>query len=158
NLTAIATGPGSIGVEAFDSNFEEPGSYLLDMRNSIVSGGSVDILAAKGAGGPGNIVVANSNFDTSAAKPPATLTGVADQHAPPLSVEAAAGAYREAPGSPTIDAGSSEGVGALDLAGNPRLLGSAPDIGAYEFVPAPPAAAALTALSVTPRSFRPRSS
>ena len=38
------------------------------------------------------------------------------------------------------------------------LLGSAPDIGAFEFVPPPPpAAAALTSLSVSPKSFRPRS-
>ncbi len=156
NLTAVATGPGSIGVEALYTNFEDLGSYLLEVRNSIVSGDSLDILAAKGAGGPGNIIVANSNFDSSAATPPATLTGIANQTAPPRFADFAAGDYREAAGSPTIDAGSTEGIGPLDLAGNSRLLGSAPDIGAYEFVPPPPAAAALTSLSVSPKSFRPR--
>jgi hypothetical protein len=157
NLTAIATGPGSIGVEAEDSNSVEPGSYQLDVRNSIVSGAMADLVAAKGAGGPGNIVVTNSNFDSSAAESPATLTGAANQTAPPLFVDAAAGDYREAPGSPTIDAGSSEGISALDLAGNPRSLGAAPDIGAFELVPPALAArAALTSLSLSPRSFRPR--
>ena len=158
NLTAVATGPGSIGIEAQDTNGAEPGSYTLDVRNSIVSGESLDLLAAKGAGGPGNIVVSNSNFDSSAAKPPATLVSVANQTAPPLFVDASAGDYREAPSAPTIDAGSSEGIGALDLAGNPRLLGAAPDIGAYEFVPPAVAVAALTSLSVSPKSFRPRPS
>ena len=65
------------------------------------------------------------------------IAGAGNQTAPPLFVDGAAGDYREAPGSPTIDAGSPTGIGPLDLAGNPRALGPAPDIGAFEFVPPP---------------------
>lgn len=44
----------------------------------------------------------------------------------------------ERPGSPTIDAGSSSGLEATDLDGNPRIIGSAADIGAYETEAAAP--------------------
>jgi hypothetical protein len=43
-----------------------------------------------------------------------------------------------AAGSPTIDAGV-PGGGEFDLAGNPRSLGPAPDMGAYEWLPTAPA-------------------
>jgi hypothetical protein len=41
----------------------------------------------------------------------------------------------ERPGAPTINAGSSIGLEATDLDGNPRIIGPAADIGAYEFRP-----------------------
>jgi hypothetical protein len=46
------------------------------------------------------------------------------------------GGVRPAAGSPTIDAGTASG--AFDLDGKPRALGSAPDMGAYEWVPTAP--------------------
>ncbi len=60
--------------------------------------------------------------------------------AAPLFVSAAAGDYRQAPGSPTIDAGVPslfEGPMPTDLFGSPRTLGIAPDIGADETPAAP---------------------
>lgn len=50
--------------------------------------------------------------------------------------------FHELAGSVTIDAGVADSqLGAQDPDGDPRTLGSAPDIGAYEFVPpAPPPA------------------
>ncbi len=69
---------------------------------------------------------------------------------PPRFVAAAGGNFREAAGSPTIDAGVNDPAnGATDLDGNPRSLpgrltctvGNPPavtDIGAYEFVPTAP--------------------
>jgi hypothetical protein len=78
------------------------------------------------------------------------VTSTAAQTAPPRFVDAAAGNYREASGSPTIDAGVNDPAnGATDLAGNPRSLPgvitcTAPqppavtDIGAFEFVPIVP--------------------
>jgi hypothetical protein len=86
------------------------------------------------------------------------IGGPANQVAPPLFADAASGDYRPAAGSPTIDAGAvGDGLGPLYLAGRPRVLGSAPDIGAYEFVPPPPeAAGVLTSLAISPKSFRAR--
>jgi hypothetical protein len=42
----------------------------------------------------------------------------------------------ERPGAPTINRGYSKGLEATDLDGNPRVIGGAADIGAYEFRPA----------------------
>jgi hypothetical protein len=68
----------------------------------------------------------------------ATVAEAGDQTAPPLFVNAAAGDYREAPGSPTIDAGTDSPLnGPFDLEGNPRQIGPHTDIGAYEFLIAP---------------------
>jgi hypothetical protein len=156
NVTAIATGANSVGIQSRYTGFGS-GSHTLVLGNSIASGSTFDLRAEDSANGPGIIQVSNSNFDTISATGAASISGPANQQAPPAFVDAAAGDYREAPGSPTIDAGSSEGIGPLDLAGNPRLLGAAPDIGAFEFVPAPPppAAGVLTSLSVAPKAFRP---
>ena len=57
-----------------------------------------------------------------------------------MFVDPANGDYREAAGSPTIDAGVTDRSAPLDLDGNARTLGAAPDIGAFEFVPAAVAA------------------
>ncbi|HJS28517.1 MAG TPA: right-handed parallel beta-helix repeat-containing protein [Anaerolineales bacterium] len=53
-----------------------------------------------------------------------------------LFVDEAAGDYRLKPGSPAIDAGVALPDVPADLEGNPRPIGLAYDIGAYEFVPA----------------------
>jgi hypothetical protein len=150
NVTAIATGQNSVGIQSRYS-YIEPGTRTLFLANSIAQG-AFD-LRTEDSNGTGRIVVSNSNFDLVKEETPGAISGSANQTAPPLFV--GPGDFREAPGSPTIDAGSSEGGGPLDLAGNPRLLGAAPDIGAFEFVPPP--AGALTSLSVSPKSFRPRS-
>ena len=156
NLTAIATGVNSVGIQSRYTG-GAGGHHTLTVSNSIASGSTFDLRAENSVNGPGVIQVSNSNFDSASATGAATISGPANQSAPPAFVDAAAGDYREAPGSPTIDAGSGEGIGALDLAGNPRLLGAAPDIGAFEFVPPPPptAAATLASLAVLPKAFRP---
>jgi hypothetical protein len=158
NVTALATGANSVGIQA-RYNGPGGGSHTLILGNSIAGGSTFDLRAENSVNGPGAIQVSNSNFDSISATGAATVSGPANQSVPPVFVNAAAGDYREAPGSPTIDAGSGEGLGPLDLAGNPRLLGAAPDIGAFEFVPPPaplpPAAGALTSLAVVPKAFRP---
>jgi hypothetical protein len=156
NVTAIATGVNSVGIQA-RYNGPGGGNHTLILGNSIASGSTFDLRADNSVNGPGVIAVSNSNFDSVSGTGAATISGSANQLAPPVFVDAAAGDYREAPGSPTIDAGSIEGIGPLDLAGNPRALGAAPDIGAFEFVPPPPppAVAALTSLAVAPKAFRP---
>jgi hypothetical protein len=60
------------------------------------------------------------------------------------------GDYREAPGSPSIDAGSTTAApGELDLDGNLRQIGSKVDVGAYEFVPDAPTVSTPSVSSVT---------
>jgi hypothetical protein len=158
NVTAIATGVNSVGIQSRYTG-GAGGHHTLTVSNSIASGSTFDLRAESSANGPGAIQVSNSNFDSTSATGAASISGPANQSAPPAFVDAAAGDFREAPGSPTIDAGSGEGIGPLDLAGNPRLLGAAPDIGAFELVPPPPppppATGTLTSLAVVPKAFRP---
>ena len=47
NVTAIASGPGSVGL--FSSFFDtiKPGSYMADVKNSIIAGESADIVATQ---------------------------------------------------------------------------------------------------------------
>jgi hypothetical protein len=150
NVTAIASGENSAGIQSRATG----GTHTLTLANSIAEGAS-DLRTEDSVEGPGRIVVSNSNFDSAKAETEGAIGGTANQAAAPLFVAAASGDYRPAPGSPTIDAGAPGDLGALDLAGNPRLLGPAPDIGAYEFVPPPPAAM-LTSLAVAPKAFKPR--
>jgi hypothetical protein len=150
-VTAIASGADSAGIQS-RYNDSVAGSHILNLSNSIAQGASD--LRTEDANGPGRIAVSNSNFDLIKEETPGAIGGAGNQTAPPLFVNAGGGDYREASGSPTIDAGSPTGIGPLDLAGNPRALGPAPDIGAFEFVP-PPVAGALTSLTLSPKAFRP---
>jgi hypothetical protein len=156
NVTAIASGTVSTGVSA---EYNEPveGSYTLDLLNSIAQGDGQDLQAVAGAKGAGSIVVNHSNFDTSKAEGGAKVTdGGGNQTASPLFVDAESRNYHEAAGSPTIDAGIAGELGPLDLDGNPRILGPAPDMGAYEtsspvtVVPV----SQLQSLKLSPSSFR----
>jgi hypothetical protein len=167
NVTAIATGPGSIGVVSlFMLNpfipGATPGTTTVDLKNAIVSGAKTDLEARTEltATSTAKLVVANSNFDSTANGTNGTvIDGGANQSAPPAFVNAAAGDYREAAGSPTIDAGAADPLlGPLDLEGNPRVLGAGVDIGAFELVPPAamgPAAAAIKSLAISPRAFKP---
>lgn len=67
----------------------------------------------------------------------------------PLFAFAAFGDYAPMPGSPCIDAGASIGwmAGAMDVAGNPRIAGAQPDIGAHEY-PDGPVWCTFTALPI----------
>jgi hypothetical protein len=158
NVTAIATGPESTGVKsAYYNPGPEAGSHTIDLKNSIARGQGADLLAMYGLEGPGNIDVANSNFETRQEVGGAKVTDIGgNQKAAPIFVDAAHGDYREASGSPTIDAGVADRIGTLDLAGAPRLQGPAPDIGAYEAAapPAPPAPGQVQSLTISPKAFR----
>jgi hypothetical protein len=71
-----------------------------------------------------------------------TITDAHQLNVDPGFVNAPAGDYRLATGSPLINAGDpagpSAGASPTDLAGGPRVVGGQLDIGAYEFQPAPP--------------------
>jgi hypothetical protein len=158
NVTAIATGAKAVAIRVSYNGFMIGGACVLDLRNAIASGDLYDLQTNFGGFGPGNITVENSNFDVAKQEPSTTITqGAGNQTAPPLFVDAAAGNYRELAGSPTIDAGIASQIGSLDLDGNARVLGAAPDIGAFEFVPppvVPPAPGQIQSLSLAPRGFR----
>jgi hypothetical protein len=137
--TVIASGLGSVGVRATGEAFS------VELADTIASGDMLDLLAEDKTL---SLTASHSNFDSAQAQNGATFTsGAGNQSAPPLFTNAAANDYSEAIGSPTIDAGLAvPGVTpALDLAGNPRVVGAGLDIGAYEYVPpvVPPPVAPL---------------
>jgi len=157
--TAIAEGAESIGVRATMGAAFPPGTYTLDIKDTIADGGGVDLESREGLEGPGKIVVSSSNFNLVKEEPGMTIAqGAGNQTAPPLFADVAYGDYRELANSPTVDAGVADPLlGPLDLAGNTRVLGAAPDIGAFEFAPQPVVSLAvgeIQSLSVMPHRFR----
>jgi hypothetical protein len=157
NVTAV--GALGIRVETFDE-----ADVTVSGNNVIVAGTTRDLEAKtdSAAGTSAAIELNHSNFSTAATSGKNALVSPTDaegnQSAKPLFVNAAAGDFSEAAGSPTLDAGiESADNGATDLAGNPRNVGGVPacaepapgppDIGAYEFVPAAlPASSCVVAI------------
>jgi hypothetical protein len=151
NVTAIASGTNSFGALA-EYNEGVPGSFTLELENSILQGGEADLKPSAGPKGPGEILATHDNFDTASPVGEAkVIDGGGNQTAAPLFVDAENGDYREAPGSPTIDAGVAGELGPLDLSGSPRTLGAAPDIGAFEVTPP---VGQIQSLAVKPGAFR----
>jgi hypothetical protein len=152
NVTAIATGTGSKGVLALCGICLPAESINGDLKNTIASGTAADLETGSSA----TIVASHSNFDRAVPITPGSIVDAGgNQSAPPLFVDAASGNYREAAGSPTIDAGVADQLGATDFDGNPRVLGAAPDIGAFESAPPPvvPVVGEIQSLSLAPRKF-----
>jgi hypothetical protein len=119
NVTAMASADDSIGIRA-----DVDGSATV--VNVIVRGAKRDIEGHKGTA-----TAAFSNFRPGHSS--GLDAGVGNQSAEPLFADAD---YRPAAGSPTIDAGALDALATSpDPDGQPRALGGAPDIGAYEFVP-----------------------
>jgi hypothetical protein len=111
----------------------------VNVANTILRGGGQDVVATASESYAGRAELAHSNArngKVSATRPEEVVELGGNQSGEPLLTSD----FHELAGSPTIDAGLSDPlIGAEDLDGNPRTLGAAPDIGAYEFVP--PAAA-----------------
>jgi len=76
-------------------------------------------------------------------------------NADPLFANASAGDFDISSGSPVIDAGSASApdLPSTDIAGNSRPQGSAPDMGAYEFVPSAPGGGGCAFTSVSSGSW-----
>jgi hypothetical protein len=133
NVTAIATEPGSIAIGVFGS-----GALTVSLTNVIAQagpGGDGIRICTDVPGGPAEVTATHSNFVTWDVCGNADLIdGGGNQHDPPKFVDAATGDYRQAPGSPTINAGIDQPVtGAFDVDGDPRRIDTT-DIGADEFV------------------------
>ena len=80
----------------------------------------------------------HSNYDSEDEPGPATTVtdpgSGTNQVAAPQFADPASGEFHQAAGSPTINAGADDGLlGPLDLDGESRVQGPAPDIGADEF-------------------------
>jgi hypothetical protein len=149
NVTAIATTGWAIRAWAYTD------SVNVLARNVIArSGPGLDSLRAKALdpGTTAKITVDHSNWSGKMIEGNASIVdGGGNQTSAPAFVDAAAGDYRQAPGSPTINAGLTEFVdGPLDIDGDPRQIGTI-DIGADEFFVAP-AATTGAASAVTDHS------
>jgi hypothetical protein len=144
NVTTVATGTGSYGLQVQASNSSDQQTAVA--KNVIADGVSFDVRAVGGsAGSIATITLSNSNYaseqevqnsGTASVTDPGTGTG--NQTGAPVFTDAGTGLFHQAGGSPTIDAGATvDLMGNLDIDGDSRSLGAAPDIGADEFIPVP---------------------
>ena len=154
NDTLIASGPGGVAVIA---KAQSPTSMSLTLSNTIARGAGSDIVAVTGSDptSAATVTADHSNYSTvkienggggstTSVTPAGSGT---NQTGAPLFVDAAAGNFRELPGSvATIDRGENSALdGIADLDGNARALPGTlgcdatpramTDIGAYEHVP-----------------------
>jgi phosphodiesterase/alkaline phosphatase D-like protein len=127
HATVIAAGGGSTGIDATGLSGVLGLIGAPNVVSSIVSGTSKDV-----SGDLTNTV----NLDYSSYRTAASA-GVAGNDG--TNVDAAAVLvnptgfdFQQQPTSPTVNAGNNSDAAAVDLAGNPRVLGGVADIGAYE--------------------------
>ena len=119
NVTAMGTAGTANGIHCDVTN---GGATIV---NSIARGKSYDLDFTAGCS------VAYSNYRPGAST--GVAAGIGSQSAEPVFAD---NDYRPAAGSPTIDAGAFDAfVSSPDPDGRPRMLGTAPDIGAYEYAP-----------------------
>src|SRR5215211_4039916 len=149
NVTAVAPAPGSIAL--VQTGNCEPGACSANATstviNSILAGGpgAADVrttasVSGCGAGGGGacfgNLLIDYSNFDGIANCFFCSISAPGSAHnqtAAPLLVNLAGDDLHQLAGSPTVDAGVDDPAnGSTDPDGNPRPLGAATDIGAFE--------------------------
>ena len=146
NATAVASGTGAAGLAQLANCTPGNcvGSAHSTVVNSILAGepGGADVRTTSGAaaicptGCFGNVLLDHSNYDSlldctgCSSSPPGSAH---NQTAAPLLVNLAGGDFHQQVGSPTIDAGVTDAAnGTTDPDGNPRTIGSATDIGAFE--------------------------
>jgi hypothetical protein len=140
-VTAISTGTSSFGLNYFYSSSAPTGpTYVISAKAVIAQGTSQDVRARAGQGTSTTINLDHSNYDT--ADTQVFMTGVASvtppgEGAPNFNVTdaplLAGDGYHQLAGSPTIDAGATDGSsGMTDIDGQARTFGSAADIGADE--------------------------
>jgi Divergent InlB B-repeat domain len=161
NVTAAAYGSGSDAIVSSKDCSSSPD--IVSIRNTIAlapSGSTVvaddkyaSIDCPPGSSDAIYYQVGYSDFNPNQASLAAGSGIVSDGgniNQQPLFVNPPATNFREVAGSPTIDAGTNDpGDGLFDPDGRWRFLGTAPDIGAYEF-PAPYAETdAATGVSAT---------
>jgi hypothetical protein len=140
NVTAIATGSGGVAILA-KAGFAA-GKATVHLVNVMARGAGTDLEArTDGSGAQATITATHTNYAShfEGGTNAAIISGGGNQSAFPAWVNGFAGDFRQAAGSPTIDAGLDEPWnGTLDVDGDPRTRGTT-DIGADEFYLAPAA-------------------
>ena len=138
NVTAVASG-NAYGLQVYGGcGAQETCDVQVQMENSILKGGASDTFL----GGYGNIAfyvdASHSNYRAGSGYiTPEGTNG--NQTAEPQFVDAAHGDFHQLESSPTRDAGiASANLGPADIDGDTRYFGSAPDIGADEWVSTTP--------------------
>lgn len=136
NVTAVSTGEHSSGV---DTSVSDGRSLDLSFTNSILQGKQHDVHASATNGASSTVSTDHSLYrPTTVATTGATVNGSAsDVLGKAKFANLTARDFHEKHTSPSIDAGGTAPSDDTDLAGNPRTLGAAVDIGAYEFLPSP---------------------
>jgi hypothetical protein len=128
NVDLEATATGGTGLQLHTA-----GGTLTTTAVNVIAHGTAHDLDVAATGGSATLNIDHSNYATATGT---TINSTNQQMAPPLFVNAAAGDFREAAGSPTIDAGVTDPAnGSVDLQGFPRVINGTTDIGAYEFDP-----------------------
>jgi hypothetical protein len=132
NVTARSTGaPFSYGISAETASTQ----LVVDGRNVIADGSTADVNGDAQGMPPFSVTVnlTSSNYDSESELSGGQVTDPGtngNQTATPLL---AADGYHQLLSSPTINGGTADAlIGALDVDGEPRSSGAAPDIGADE--------------------------
>jgi hypothetical protein len=136
--TVEATGMNSVGAELISPG----GSYGVIATNSIFHGEFSDVFEGNSVGGSASDAITLSHCDYATVKTDsganesvtADSTNIAT---PPAFVNPIVEDFNEAAGSATINKGEFDPPTETDVLGHPRTLGSAPDIGAFEFLQKP---------------------
>lgn len=132
NVTVVATGAGSTALEV--------DAGTVTASNAIFDGTQRDVNVLKPSSGTSSASLHYSSFTPGRIAAAAGTSLVTSDHpvGPAAFVDLAGGDLHESPGSPTIDAGTTAvGPSNGDLDGGRRTIGAAPDVGAYELLPAP---------------------
>ena len=155
NVTAIATGTGGIPIRVTGQTGASATLHLVNVI-AYAGPGAISLRAqTDGSGALATITASYTNsqsVDLVGGNTAKLLPGPGNQAEEPAFVNPAAGDYRQAPGSYTIDAGID--YPGLDIDGDPRKIGTT-DIGADEFVPAPPPAGPAGPVITTPPPLQP---
>ncbi len=136
NVTAYVSDPAAAVLAVRQVGVPDTVSFTAYNLVALHGGGGTEVLAD----GPDvTITFARSNYRSVSAVDAGVIQdapGDPHQTAPPQFANPAAADFTPLATSPTVDAGLTDALnGPLDLAGNPRTIGAATDIGALEFKP-----------------------